>query len=322
MAHDAQNASRVAYPAKASIIRRAAAVRCAWSRALLAVTLIALLGVPASAADRVSGEDRHPLLTEICRTAITSAPSDDVLSLMHRAIGDVVWQGQTFQSHSDLTTAGMGDIRIKRAYYKELSRYGAHRAELRRLFDRKRAQLLAMQIEQPMQQALERVRFVAFEDFLDQDLDGMTTFFLGWRARGNQLELACGSTGLALSALYYRPDGVIVMCPGTELRLALGELDVSSLEFLIAHEIGHALDIDAFPDYYRQLAPQWDIHPLFLNESAADYWAAKTLANTSLTHLQSNLGMMCGLPEVNFGSLPYRSGDQRIDFILEHASES
>ena len=172
-----------------------------------------------------------------------------------------------------------------------------------------------------MHQAIRHVRIVPFEEFLAKDLEEMSTFFLGWKSRGHHLELACGAEGLGLSAFYYHPEDLVVVCPGTELRLALGELEVSSLDFLIAHEIGHALDTKRFPDFYRQTGDEWGIRPVFLNESAADYWAAKTLANASLSHLQNNLGMMCGLPEVSFGSLPYRSGHQRINFILHQAFE-
>jgi hypothetical protein len=283
---------------------------------VLAALALAALFPAGDARGQVLALPQHALFPAVCSQPRSPWPDDALYARKREAIGNTRWQGRRFASKRELWSAAMQDVRVKLAYFRELARLQEAEPHLGDIFRRMRSALLAQVDDASMRERLGGVTLVDPVAFLQRDVDTMSVFYFSWKSRGHHLEQACGSDGLLLSAFYYSPDNAVVVCPGTELRLARGEIPPQSLAFLLAHEIAHAIDVEPYPSHYGFLETDWGIEPRYHKESSADYWAAKTLLGASTDTLQTNLAYFCGLPEVTFGFARYPSGDNRVNVVL------
>jgi hypothetical protein len=154
----------------------------------------------------------------------------------------------------------------------------------------------------------------------------------------------CGQKGEFPSAFQNRSLGWIVLCPGLiERAKALSGRDPELLKSLLvhsmAHELGHSLDSDEFPNWHQKLrncliSSQADLAGRFagkdrkfdverrLSEVSTDHWAIEALVKNfrsrklpreaALQHLKTALFDQCGKP----GTPPYPSGQFRIEGIV------
>lgn len=106
---------------------------------------------------------------------------------------------------------------------------------------------------------------------------------------------ACGVNGLEVNAFY--EGGSIVLCPGLMISMkdyGANKSDMlAALRFTLGHEIGHAIDAEAFPDVYGSMASCYRTisgNPnVWQGETAgeisADYWGAIALTSN---HVRAN----------------------------------
>ncbi|MCB0341565.1 MAG: hypothetical protein H6626_06135 [Pseudobdellovibrionaceae bacterium] len=278
-----------------------------------------------SEAQMASGVD------DVCenQTSMAQQRSPALLDLKQKSISDIEWNGQPVASEHELSGLAMQDIRAKWHYFNNLGKQRKNWKSVTDRFEDNRQKVIAgldrsvfdPLLKTQMHSRLAQVKLDVSEDFLSRDLQEMNFYFTGWKKRGHSLEMACQHDGLLLSAFYYKEENVVILCPGTELRLMLGETTLPSLDFLLSHEISHAIDTRSFPDDYGFLKTQWNIPESYANESAADYWAASAHSIESSIQWEHSLALFCGLPETSGGFANYLSGEDRIQFILDVAKK-